>query len=74
MQRRSFVKAVAAAFALPLLPGSKIEPDKFIMPSRDEIIELSERTPYYREVGFYGYAVMGCAVLDNRKVLLGTFE
>lgn len=48
--------------------------DSFIMPVKQEL-QVFEDPALHRQqrVGFYGWAEMGFAVLDNRRVLLGSF-
>jgi hypothetical protein len=63
------------------VPGSKSEivvgldlrkRDSFIMPVRQEV-QIFEDDSLHRQkrAGFYGWAELGFAVLDNRRVLLG---
>jgi hypothetical protein len=63
------------------LPGSKSEivvgldqrkSDSFIMPVREEVQIYEDETLHrQKRAGFYGWAELGFAVLDNRRVLLG---
>jgi hypothetical protein len=63
------------------LPGSKSEivvgldlrkRDSFIMPVRQEVQIFEDETLHrQKRAGFYGWAELGFAVLDNRRVLLG---
>ena len=47
--------------------------DSFIMPIREEVQIFEDDTLHrQKRAGFYGYAEQGFAVLDNRRVLLGT--
>ena len=47
--------------------------DSFIMPTREEVQIFEDDTLHrQKRAGFYGYAEQGFAVLDNRRVLLGT--
>lgn len=48
--------------------------DSFIMPIREEVQIFEDDTLHrQKRAGFYGYAEQGFAVLDNRRVLLGSF-
>jgi hypothetical protein len=63
------------------LPGSKTEVvvgldlrkrDSFIMPVRQEVQIFEDDTLHrQKRAGFYGWAELGFAVLDNRRVLVG---
>ena len=48
--------------------------DSFIMPVREQV-QIFEDESLHRQkrAGFYGWAEQGFAVLDNRRVLLGSF-
>jgi len=47
--------------------------DSFIMPVRQEVQIFEDDTLHrQKRAGFYGWAEQGFAVLDNRRVLLGT--
>ena len=47
--------------------------DSFIMPVRQEVQIFEDETLHrQRRAGFYGWAEQGFAVLDNRRVLLGS--
>jgi len=64
------------------LPGSDTEivvgldlrkRDSFIMPVREQVQIFEDETLHRRKrAGFYGWAEQGFAVLDNRRVLLGS--
>jgi hypothetical protein len=64
------------------LPGSKSEivvgldlrkRDSFIMPVREQVQIFEDETLHrQKRAGFYGWAEQGFAVLDNRRVLLGS--
>jgi hypothetical protein len=64
------------------LPGSDAEivvgldlrkRDSFIMPVRQEVQIFEDDTLHrQKRAGFYGWAEQGFAVLDNRRVLLGS--
>ena len=46
--------------------------DSFIMPVREEVQIFEDETLHrQKRAGFYGWAELGFAVLDNRRVLLG---
>lgn len=48
--------------------------DSFVMPIRQEALIFPDPTMHRKQrVGFYGTAEMGVAVLDNRRVLCGSF-
>ena len=47
--------------------------DSFIMPVRQEVQIFEDETLHrQKRAGFYGWAEVGFAVLDNRRVLLGS--
>ena len=47
--------------------------DSFIMPVRDQVQIFEDETLHrQKRAGFYGWAEQGFAVLDNRRVLLGS--
>ena len=47
--------------------------DSFVMPVREEVsIFNDEHLHRQRRAGLYGWAEQGCAVLDNRRVMLGS--
>jgi hypothetical protein len=47
--------------------------DSFIMPVRQEVQVFEDDTLHrQKRAGFYGWAEQGFAVLDNRRVLLGS--
>ena len=47
--------------------------DSFIMPIREEVQIFEDETLHrQKRAGFYGWAEQGFAVLDNRRVLLGS--
>ena len=47
--------------------------DSFIMPVRQEVQIFEDDTLHrQKRAGFYGWAEQGFAVLDNRRVLLGS--
>ena len=47
--------------------------DSFIMPIRQEVQIFEDDTLHrQKRAGFYGWAEQGFAVLDNRRVLLGS--
>jgi DNA polymerase III delta prime subunit len=46
--------------------------DSFIMPIRQEVQIFEDETLHrQKRAGFYGWAELGFAVLDNRRVLIG---
>ena len=48
--------------------------DSFIMPMKQEVqIFEDEALHRHQRAGFYGWAELGFAVLDNRRILLGSF-
>ena len=48
--------------------------DSFIMPVKQEVqIFEDEALHRHQRAGFYGWAELGFAVLDNRRILLGSF-
>ena len=48
--------------------------DSFIMPIRQDVqIFEDENLHRHQRAGFYGWAELGFAVLDNRRILLGSF-
>jgi hypothetical protein len=48
--------------------------DSFVMPVRQAVQVFEDETLHrQRRAGFYGWAEHGFAVLDNRRVLLGSF-
>jgi hypothetical protein len=48
--------------------------DSFVMPIRQEVQIFEDDTLHrQRRAGLYGWAEHGFAVLDNRRVLLGSF-
>jgi hypothetical protein len=48
--------------------------DSFVMPVRQEVQIFEDDTLHrQRRAGLYGWAEHGFAVLDNRRVLLGSF-
>jgi hypothetical protein len=48
--------------------------DSFIMPVREQVQIFEDETLHrQKRAGFYGWAEQGFAVLDNRRVLLGSF-
>ena len=47
--------------------------DSFIMPVREQVQIFEDETLHrQKRAGFYGWAEQGFAVLDNRRVLLGS--
>jgi hypothetical protein len=47
--------------------------DSFVMPIRQEVQIFEDETLHrQKRAGFYGWAELGFAVLDNRRVLLGS--
>jgi hypothetical protein len=47
--------------------------DSFVMPVREEVQIFEDNTLHrQKRAGFYGWAEQGFAVLDNRRVLLGS--
>jgi hypothetical protein len=47
--------------------------DSFIMPIRQEVQIFEDETLHrQKRAGFYGWAELGFAVLDNRRVLIGS--
>ena len=48
--------------------------DSFIMPVKQDV-QIFEDDALHRQqrAGFYGWAEVGFAVLDNRRILLGSF-
>jgi hypothetical protein len=47
--------------------------DSFIMPVRAEVQIFEDETLHrQKRAGFYGWAEQGFAVLDNRRVILGS--
>ena len=48
--------------------------DSFIMPVKQEVQIFEDDTLHrHQRAGFYGWAELGFAVLDNRRILLGSF-
>ena len=48
--------------------------DSFIMPIKQDIqIFEDDALHRHQRAGFYGWAELGFAVLDNRRILLGSF-
>jgi hypothetical protein len=48
--------------------------DSFVMPVRAGLQVFEDDTLHrQRRAGFYGWAEQGFAVLDNRRVLIGSF-
>ena len=68
MKRRSFLKSVAALFLTPVVApvttGASIE----AKPTKRKRIFNKDR------IGLYSYQVQGCAVMDNRRILLANFD
>jgi hypothetical protein len=64
------------------MPGSDTEivvgldqrkSDSFIMPVREQVQIFEDETLHrQKRAGFYGWAEQGFAVLDNRRVILGS--
>ena len=47
--------------------------DSFIMPVREQVQIYEDETLHrQKRAGFYGWAEIGYAVLDNRRVVLGS--
>jgi hypothetical protein len=47
--------------------------DSFVMPIRQEVQIFEDETLHrQKRAGFYGWAELGFAVLDNRRVLIGS--
>lgn len=47
--------------------------DSFVLPTREEVQIFPDDVMHRQQrAGFYGWAEYGCAVLDNRRVLLGS--
>jgi len=65
MERRQFIQVAIGMVAAPLLPDLPVD-----LPVVEETIAKPMTTSYF------GYVVSGygCAVLDNREILLGEFE
>ena len=48
--------------------------DSFVMPVKQEVqIFEDDALHRHQRAGFYGWAELGFAVLDNRRILLGSF-
>ena len=48
--------------------------DSFVMPVKQEVQIFEDDTLHrHQRAGFYGWAELGFAVLDNRRILLGSF-
>ena len=48
--------------------------DSFIMPIKQDVQIYEDDTLHrHQRAGFYGWAEIGFAVLDNRRILLGSF-
>ena len=48
--------------------------DSFIMPVKQEVQIFEDDSLHrHQKAGLYGWAEIGFAVLDNRRVLLGSF-
>lgn len=48
--------------------------DSFIMPIKSEVVIFEDPALHrHQRAGYYGWAELGFAVLDNRRVLLGSF-
>ncbi|MEK9697454.1 MAG: hypothetical protein VW270_16945, partial [Candidatus Poseidoniales archaeon] len=48
--------------------------DSFIMPMKQQVQVFEDPTLHRQQrAGYYGFAELGFAVLDNRRVILGSF-
>ena len=48
--------------------------DSFVMPVRQQLEVFEDPTLHRQQrAGFYGWAEIGFGVLDNRRVILGSF-
>ena len=48
--------------------------DSFVMPVKEQLTVFEDPTLHRQQrAGFYGFAEIGFGVLDNRRVILGSF-
>ena len=48
--------------------------DSFVMPVKEQLQVFEDPTLHRQQrVGYYGFAELGFGVLDNRRIILGSF-